>query len=193
MKLSAVLFSAFLFLVLSNSALFSQDMDAQQKAWMEYMTPGKYHEMMAKTVGEWKTVIKWWMSPGSEPMVSEGTAVNEMIMGGRYLKSTHTSTMMGQPFEGMMVQGYDNAKKEFVSTWIDNMGTGITSAVGKYDEAAQTITFEGLMIDPSTGADLKYKQILKIIDQNKQVMEMYNLSNGNEVKTMEIELTRKQS
>ena len=85
----------------------------QQKAWTEYMTPGKYHEMLAKTAGEWKTVSKWWMDPSKEANISEGTAVNEMIMGGRYLKSTNSGMMEGMPFEGLAIQGYDNAKKEY--------------------------------------------------------------------------------
>jgi hypothetical protein len=29
------------------------------------------------------------------------------------------------PFEGISTLGYDNAKKTFFSTWIDNMGTGM--------------------------------------------------------------------
>lgn len=193
MKSITILLFTFLSFFFCNSAVLSQEMDAQQKAWMEYMTPGKYHEMMAKSVGEWKTVTKWWMDPSAEPMVSEGTAVNEMIMGGRYLKSTHSGIMMGQPFEGIMIEGYDNTKKEFVSTWIDNMGTGIMFSAGKYNEPSQSITFEGSMVDPMTGSDVKYKQTVKIIDQNKHMMEMYDVSKGTEIKMMEIEFTRKQS
>ncbi|HSR16696.1 MAG TPA: DUF1579 domain-containing protein [Ignavibacteriaceae bacterium] len=193
MKSITILLFTFLSFFFCNQAAFSQEIDAQQKAWMEYMTPGKYHEMMAKSVGEWKTVTKWWMDPSAEPMVSEGTAVNEMIMGGRYLKSTHSGTMMGQPFEGIMIEGYDNTKKEFVSTWIDNMGTGIMFSTGKYDESSQSITFEGSMVDPMTGGDVKYKETVKIIDQNKHMMEMYDVSKGTEIKMMEIEFTRKQS
>jgi hypothetical protein len=193
MKSISVLFSVFLFLILCNSTLLSQDMDAQEKAWMEYMTPGKYHEMMAKSVGEWKTVTKWWMDPSAEPVVTEGTAVNEMIMGGRYLKSTQSGSMMGQPFEGFMIEAYDNAKKGFVSTWIDNMGTGIMISTGKYDEPNQSFIFEGSMVDPLTGGDVKFKETLKIIDQNKQLMEMFDLSKGSEIKIMEVEYTRKQS
>ncbi|MGE5804859.1 MAG: DUF1579 domain-containing protein [Ignavibacteria bacterium] len=193
MKSITILLFTFLYFFFCNPAALSQEMDAQQKAWMEYMTPGKYHEMMAKSVGEWKTVTKWWMDPSAEPMVSEGTAVNEMIMGGRYLKSTHSGIMMGQPFEGIMIEGYDNTKKEFVSTWIDNMGTGIMFSAGKYDEPSQSITFEGSMVDPMTGSDVKYKQTVKIIDQNKHMMEMYDVSKGTEIKMMEIEFTRKQS
>jgi hypothetical protein len=77
------------FLFLGNTT-FSQD-DAM-KAWMEYMTPGKVHENLAKGVGEWKSIIKFWMAPGTEPQISEGSAVSEMILGGRYLQSKHSGT-----------------------------------------------------------------------------------------------------
>ena len=46
-------------------------------------------------------------------------------LGGRYVIGKFAGTMMGQPFEGMSTMGYDNAKKMFTSTWVDNMGTGI--------------------------------------------------------------------
>jgi hypothetical protein len=167
-------------------------MDAeQQKAWMEYITPGKYHEMMAKTAGEWKAVIKMWMDPSAEPQLSEGTTVNEMIMGGRYLKSTQSAMMMGMPFEGFAIEGYDNGKKEFVSIWIDNMGTGIMLSSGAYDETSKTIILKGSMPDP-TGVNVEYRQVTKIIDDNKYISEMFTNYGSGEFKMMEIEYTRKQ-
>jgi hypothetical protein len=58
-------------------------MDEQMKIWMDYMTPGPMHELMAKQVGTWKMVSKMWMDPGVEPQVSEGTINAEMILGGK--------------------------------------------------------------------------------------------------------------
>jgi len=167
-----------------------QQMDAQQKAWMDYMTPGKYHEMLGKTAGEWNAVIKWRMDPNAEFQSAQGTTVNEMIMGGRYLKSAHSGMMMGMPFEGLAIEGYDNGKKEFVSTWIDNMGTGIMVSSGSYDEASKTLTYTGSMPDPS-GVNVKYKQVTKIIDDNKYILEMFSDYGSGEFKTMEVEYTRK--
>ena len=48
-----------------------------------------------------------------------------MILGGRYLEQRYEGTMMGQPFSGIGVTGFDNYKKKFVSTWVDSMGTAI--------------------------------------------------------------------
>jgi hypothetical protein len=75
----------------------------QMQIWMEYMTPGPMHEMLAKSVGDWKTTSKFWMDPASDPMVVEGTGKTEMILGGRYQKSTHKSTMMGMKTEGISI------------------------------------------------------------------------------------------
>ena len=41
-------------LLIFTASLNAQDeMSADQKAWMDYMTPGPMHEMMAGSVGEW--------------------------------------------------------------------------------------------------------------------------------------------
>ncbi|MEJ2617463.1 MAG: DUF1579 domain-containing protein [Ignavibacteriaceae bacterium] len=172
--------------------MFSQDEDmaAQQQAWMEYMTPGPMHEMMAKTAGDWKTTIKYWMDSSGDPMVSEGTSKSEMILGGRYLKETSNSTVMGMPMEGISITGYDNSTKEFTSVWIDNMGTGTTVAKGTYDEETKTITLYGSMVDPMTGKDTKYREVINIVDDNHHVFEMYVDQDGQEVKNMEVEYTR---
>lgn len=95
------------------------------KAFMEFMTPGMQHQAMAEGAGKWKTSIKWWMDPKAEPNVTEGEVTAEMILGGRYLIEKHKSMMMGMPFEGMSLIGYDNTLGRFFNTWIDNMGTGI--------------------------------------------------------------------
>ena len=190
--LKHLLTTLFVLSLLLAPNMFSQDDDmaAQQQAWMDYMTPGPMHEMMAKTAGDWKTTIKFWMDPAGEPMVTEGTSKAEMILGGRYLKETSNSTVMGMPMEGMSITGYDNFTKEFTSIWIDNMGTGTTVAKGTYDEATKTVTLHGSMVDPMTGKDIKYRQVLNVIDDNHHVFQMYVDHDGKEVKNMEVEYTR---
>ncbi|MDB5246227.1 MAG: hypothetical protein JWQ40_621 [Segetibacter sp.] len=44
-----------------------------------------------------------------------------MIIGGRYQESLHPGTFSVMPLEGKSIVGYDNAKKVFVSSWIENM------------------------------------------------------------------------
>jgi hypothetical protein len=61
------------------------------------------------------------MEPGQPPLESEGTAEHKMILGVRYLQQAFTGDMMGTPFGGIGLNGYDNQKQKFVSTWVDSM------------------------------------------------------------------------
>lgn len=174
-----------------TALLSAQNQEEMMQKWMDYMTPGKMHEMMAKSVGEWNYVSKWWNDPYSEPVVSEGRAVYEMILGGRYLKSMNYSDVMGMPMEGMNLLAYDKTLNEFFSFWIDNMGTGMTMTRGNYDEKKKEISMKGTMVDPIMGKEIEYRQTVKFIDDNHQLFEMFIMSDGKEFKTMEIASTRK--
>jgi hypothetical protein len=174
-----------------TSSISAQNQDEMMKKWMDYMTPGDMHEMLAKSVGEWTYVSKYWMDPSAPPTVSEGRAVNEMILGGRYLKSMNYGEVMGMPMEGLNILAYDKATNEFFSFWIDNMGTGMTMARGKYDEKSKVCDMKGTMVDPMIGKEMEYRQTMKFIDDNNQLFEMYMISDGKEIKSMEITSTRK--
>lgn len=179
------------YVLLFSSASWAQDQNEMMQKWMDYMTPAAMHEMLAKTVGEWTYVSKWWNDPSAQPTVSEGKAVNEMILGGRYLKSTSYSDVMGMPMEGINILAYDKAVNEFFSFWIDNMGTGMTMARGKYDEKTKVCDMKGTMVDPITGKEIEYRQTMKFIDDDNQLMEMFMNYDGKEFKNMEIVSTRK--
>lgn len=111
-------------------------------------------------------------------------------MGGRYQKSEHKGMMMGMPFEGMSLVGYDNATKKFQNIWIDNMGTGIMVMEGTWDDAANAVNLHGTMVDPISGKEMKVREVFKFIDDNNQLLEMYNTVEGKEFKSMEIKFTR---
>jgi hypothetical protein len=167
----------------------SQD-DAAMKAWMDYATPGPMQKMIAMADGNWKADMTFWMAPGAPPMTNTGSCTNKMIMGGRYQETRFTSTMDGQPFEGTGLLGYDNVRKVFVTTWIDNMGTGIMYLEGPWDEATRSITFTGNATDAVAGKALPVRQVVKWVDDNNQVMEMYMMADGKEYKSMELKYTR---
>jgi hypothetical protein len=193
MKRFTITICSILFL-LWNVRAQAPDSATMMKNWSEYMTPGKEHKMMASWDGTWNGEVTLWMTPGQPPMQSTTVTTNKMLLDGRYQSSTHKGLMMGMPFEGMSTLAFDNGKKEFVSTWIDNMGTGIMTSTGKWDEASKSITFKGRMVDPSSGngKEADFREVFRVIDNDHQVMEMYGPDpSGKEFKTMEIKFTRK--
>jgi len=164
---------------------------AMQKAWEAYMTPSEAHQKMAADVGKWNDELTFWMGPDAPPEKATATEEIKMILGGRYQESTTTGEMMGMPFEGRSTLAYDNATNEYISTWIDNMGTGLAVMRGKYDEASKTTTLTGTMVDPMTGKEKQMKQVYTVIDDNTRKLEMFEIgSEGKETINMEIIMKR---
>ena len=170
------------------------DSATMMKNWMAYSTPGDMHKMMASWDGTWDGEVSMWQMPGAPPQTSNSTATNKMIMGGRYQLSNHSGNMMGAPFEGMSTLAYDNDKKTFISTWIDNMGTGMMKLEGTWDAGSKSITLKGKVVDAGAGngREAEIREVFRITDDDHQTMEMYGYApDGKEFKMMEIKYTRK--
>jgi hypothetical protein len=166
---------------------------------MELAKPGENHKLLEGVVGKWSYSVKYWMSPDAPPSESAGTSVARAVMGGRYVITDHTGKMqmpgpdgkmMDMEFKGMAVEGYDNAKKKFVSSWIDNMGTGIMNSEGTYDAARKTFTYLA-EYEPMPGMKTKVRETIKVTDKDHRTFEFFEDRGGKEVKTMELNYSRK--
>ncbi|MEO5563776.1 MAG: DUF1579 domain-containing protein, partial [Chitinophagaceae bacterium] len=168
------------------------DSATAMKSMMEAGTPGKEQAMLAKSDGNWKADVTMWESPEAAPMKSTGVLTNKMILDGRYQQTTFKGDMMGMPFQGTSTTGYDNARKVWVSSWVDNMSTGIMNMEGTWDDATKTLTYTGKMLCPANGKMCEMKQVMKIIDDKTEVMEMYgpDMKTGKQYKNMEMKMTK---
>lgn len=174
--------------------------DAEMMAMMmEMAKPGENHKQMQDLVGTWSYKVKWWMNPESPPSESSGTTVTKWVMGGRYLVSDHTGKMqmpgadgkmMDMEFKGMAVEGYDNARKKYVASWIDNMGTGIMNLEGTYDAATKTLTYYA-EYEPMPGMKTRIREVITKTDEDHHMLDFFEDRGGKEVKTMHIDYTRK--
>jgi hypothetical protein len=187
---SLVSLSFFTLITFVSTGLAQDNVDAM-KSWVEYMTPGKAHEMMASMTGDWNESTKYWLAPDSKPQSSEGSATFQMILGGRYMQGKHTGQMMGKPFDGMSLDAYDNGKKEHISIWIDNMGTGVIVTHGAYNEKSKVLTMTGTMYDPMQKIDIPTRDEISWDGNDKMIHKMYTIMNGKEFENLEITLTRK--
>jgi hypothetical protein len=173
--------------------------DAQMMgAMMEMARPGENHKILEATVGNWNYKVKWWMHPDTPPMEYGGSATTKSLMDGRYFTTEHggkmtmpgpDGKMLEMEFKGTATEGYDNAKKKYVSSWIDNMGTGIMLMEGTYDPAAKTLTYIGEE-EPLPGMKFKVRETVIYTDKDHHKMEYFEVHDGGEVKIMEIDYTR---
>jgi hypothetical protein len=118
-------------------------------ASMASATPGAAHAELAKGVGHYRVEGVHWTSPDAAPVPMTATADVEMILGGRYMLEHFHSEFMGEPFEGMLLMGFDNLAGEYWSLWIDNSSTvGMLSTGTEVSDGRIVMT--GLARDPMT-------------------------------------------
>ena len=164
------------------------DETAIMAAYEKAMTPGEHHAKLALLEGNWAMTVTVWMQPGAEPTVSSATSTSKMVMGGRYMLDTVEGTAMGMPFSGMGWTGYDNVDQQYESTWIDNLGTGIYTYHGQWDDEVNGIVMHGSYTDPVTGQKVELKTVTRLEGPDKMVYTSYERRKGDEEgrKTMEI-------
>jgi hypothetical protein len=177
----------------------AEEMKKMMEQMMELGKPGENHKLLAELVGSWTYTLKMQMDPSTgKPSESKGTAVRKAIMDGHYFVADVTGKfqmpgkdgkMMDMNFKGMAVEGYDNVKKKFVSSWIDNMSTLIMNSEGTYDAATKTFTYMA-DCEMMPGMKMKIREVVKVVDKDHHNFEWYEDKGQGESKTMEISYTR---
>lgn len=167
-----------------------QDQEAAMAAYMEKMKPGPAHAMLAQLAGDWTFTATSYDNP-AEPTTTTGTSTKTMMMGGRYLEESTTGEMMGMPFKGMGITGYDTITSKFQSVWFDDMSTAIMMSEGMYKEGGP-IVLTATMPNPMTGDMMNMKMTTTIVDKDHHTFTMnVVMPDGKEMTMMKIDYTRK--
>lgn len=171
------------------------DAEAMQKA-MAMGMPGEGHKVLEPLVGQWTYTMTHKMSADAPEETSEGESENTWILGGRFVQQHVTSVMdMGGQslnYEGIGTIGFDNVKEQYVSTWKDNMGTGIMSSTAQYDAETGTLKEEGTYTCAMKGREVAFTSELKFVDADHFTYTMYDTDkDGHSYKMMDITYTRK--
>jgi hypothetical protein len=128
--------------------------------------PGPEHELLKKLEGTWDATMK--PADGGE---AKGVMTYKMGLGGLWLLNHFKGDFGGMPFEGRGFDGYDTAKKKFVSVWIDSMITAPLLFEGTFDKDTKTMTMTGEGPGPE-GAMVKMKSVTQWQDDNNITFAM---------------------
>ena len=166
-------------------------MDEMMAAMQKVAAPGREHEILKNYEGKWTAKVSMTMDPAQPPQVSDGTTEGMVMMGGRYVHVLHHSTMMGQPFEGMMLLGYDNQAKKYTAVWVDTMGTAIVPYEGQYDTAKKALVLKSTFTDPMSGKAMHTRGVQTFVDANTMTYDEYMPGpDGKEVHMLHIDYKR---
>lgn len=196
MKSTKSLYWTFVIVVVFCSVSFSlaqqnQEENMAMENWMKYSTPGDSHQFLAKQEGDWDVAVRTWMQPDTPPNESKWMAYGKMILGGRYLQMQCKGTVMGMPYEAVIFRAFDNHQKSFITSWLDNMGTGIFQGRGNLDSTRKSLTEIGEMYDPMMGHNMNMKTVTTLLSDNRFTVAMFHSMPGSEeFKSMEMVFTR---
>lgn len=170
----------------------SAEQKAMMDAWAKAATPGKPHQWLTSKVGKWDFSGKFWQDAAQPPTTSNGTVERTAMLGGRVVAEKVASPgMMGQPFEGYGLTGFDNVTQEYWGTWSDTMGTGVMTSRGKCDDKG-ACTFTGEYVDAMTGKKKITRMTSRDEGPDKELHEFWEKGpDGKEYKGMELVYTRK--
>ncbi len=169
------------------------DLQKMMDIYKEAGTPGEPHKLFARLAGSWATRTRGWMEPDKPPTEGTGTCEQKLILDGHYLQQFYTGDMMGAPFTGINILGYNNHTKKYESIWIDSRSTTIYYFEGDASEDGRTITQKCSYDDPARGPCV-WRSVTRIRDDNTLEFEMFiTPRRGKEEKTMEMTVSRKEA
>jgi hypothetical protein len=153
--------------------------------------PGPEHAVLKADEGTWDATVEMMGPPGAPmPPPSKGTETNT-LMGGMWLVTDFKGDMMGMPFTGHGIAGWDSGKKKYVMVWTDNMSPALMQGESTYDASKKTMT--GFMEGPDMAGKMsKMKSVTEWKDADTRVFTMYAPGpDGKEAPTMRITYKRR--
>jgi hypothetical protein len=157
---------------------------------MARMAPGQMHAKLKPLIGTWNMTGKFRMSADAPWQELNATVEREWILGERFIEEEVESEVMGQPFEGKGIIGYDNTRQVFTMVWVENMSTGTWVSTGRME--GNTLVFEGENSDAMTGEKSKWGKSVLDLSSDKHTFKGYAKdSSGKEYQNMEMVETKK--
>lgn len=175
--IKTITIKAFAILVLAVAiAIPSFAQNKNDSSMSDYSTPGSFHKMLVRSNGTWTGEVTMWFAPDAPPTTSTSILNNTMTTDGRFQVSEIKGNVTGQgkPFSSVRITGYDIERKVFTRAMIGD-GNGGVAMEGAWDEATKSITMPFRQVDRPTGKLRSLKEVYKIVDENTEILEIYDI------------------
>jgi len=168
---------------------------AKAMEMMKLAQPGEAHKVLRGLEGEWERSITMSMMPGAPPMELTGSSTNEMILGGRFLQVETRSRMMGQPYEELLLMGFDRRSEVYTLVSFTTSGTYYVTAEGRRDAETGVISLRSVDEIEGMGRQV-FRMDIEVTDPDRYVTTVFALETGGQVleeprQVMQIVATRK--
>lgn len=140
--------------------------------------PSPEHARLKETEGKWDFVLK--SSDGSQ---SNGKSEFKLECGGLWLISDFKTDFGGMAFQGRGMDGYDPAKKKYVSVWVDSFTPAPMIFEGEYDKTGKVLTMTSNAPGPD-GKPAVWRSVTNIVSPDEHTFEMFLTPNGGKESSM---------
>ena len=144
--------------------------------------PGKEHKDLAKLAGKWKATVKEGFNSGQT-----GTSEFKVVCNGMWVASDFK--MDDGSFTGQGLDGYDAAKKKYVSVWVDSMGGPPLIFEGDWTEPGKTLVQTAKGVGPD-GSVAEFRSVTKYPSETAMNWELFMKAGTGEIKLMAIDYTK---
>lgn len=143
-------------------------------------TPGPQHKKLQELEGKWSFTLK---AEGSE---SKGTCEYKSECGGLWVTSDFRTNFGDTKFQGKGLDGYDSAKKKYVSVWVDSMTTAPMIFEGDFDAKGEKMTMHATAAGPDAKMGV-WRSVTTINERDTHTFEMFfKPQGGQEMQMMTI-------
>lgn len=155
-----------------------EEMKKKMAEMQVVLSPGKHHKAMEYFLGKWD--IEFTLTYGPKDVKSKGTAEFKWLIPGRWMAQDISGQLMGMPYRSFSIAGFDNIKKKFVTTVVNNMDTAMLRTEGTVvDPTGKVNTQYGTLDEYMTGEhDKPFRTVTKKTNDDQFRMELWDLGIG---------------
>jgi hypothetical protein len=163
--------------ILRNSVRAEDDESMLDKlrviaAYSQAATPGEEHEKLCEYAGDWTFEATTFLGPA--PETSKGTARFEPILGGRYVVQKTQGKMLGQPFDGFGLNGFDNVTREYFTFWADSWSTNVYEMRGARPKEGEPLVLSGQARDAMSPEGRPWRMVQSWIEDDEFRLEVFD-------------------
>jgi hypothetical protein len=179
--------------VFISVAVRSQQKNDTLTQLLDYSRPGEAHQRLAAIEGSWnfqdarRAYVKGVLI---RKAIFEGRFYSVEITGGKLPLPVANGIMKEDNYRSLQWEGYDNARKIYITTSINNhIGSNEEIQQGSYDSAAHAFTYQWES-ELLPGYRVRNKRIVHLADPNTYTEEYFEERNHAWVKVRELRYVR---
>ena len=149
------------------------------------------HRLLAELEGKWEVECRYYLDPAMPPMQAGGEETVELL-GEFWSVGKFETQMMGIPFSGMTVLGYEPGHTRWVCTRVNSISPYMYVSTGSLDETGKILTLKGRGPHPQTESMVDFRTTDEWVGDDERRSEMFvELPDGGEQKMFTYAFRRK--